>query len=321
MNEYFYDSRHRLIGSGAMSPIVPFQYNFSANYSRAGRFGHGFCGGISGTADVDGIYGYDDKLKTHQPRVIFDQESEIRTQLFWDGNGNLSQLMNCKMDFVRFHDWDDENRLRMVVDNTNAGFYGYDANGDRVYKLTGRSSITHINDEISDATVTLSDVVLYPNPYVTITPQGYAKHYYTNGELVETVFGEGGWCRMSQDVISTPQSQHEWDLTYGLKEISQNDFPFEYSNEPESDRTNNVNINGVELSGLQYDCPARHLRHIQENRETDLLYKVIEKYCQATDIGKEVYFRHSDHIGSASWITDYNGQPIQYMHYAPYGQL
>ena len=197
----------------------------------------------------------------------------------------------------------------------------HDANGDRVYKLTGRSSITHINDEISDATVTLSDVVLYPNPYVTITPQGYAKHYYTNGELVETVFGEGGWCRMSQDVISTPQSQHEWDLTYGLKEISQNDFPFEYSNEPESDSTNNVNINGVELSGLQYDCPARHLHHIQEDSETDLLYKVMEKYCQATDIGKEVYYRHSDHIGSASWITDYNGQPIQYMHYAPYGQL
>ena len=90
---------------------------------------------------------------THLPRVIFDQESEIRTQLF-----NLSQLMNCKMDFVRFHDWDDENRLRMVVDNTNAGFYGYDAKGDRVYKLTGRSSITHINDEISDATVTYTMV-------------------------------------------------------------------------------------------------------------------------------------------------------------------
>ena len=32
-------------------------------------------------------------------------------------------------------------------------------------------------------------------------------------------------------------------------------------------------------------------------------------------------FSHGDHLGSASWITDYRGMPIQYMHYLPYGQL
>ena len=30
---------------------------------------------------------------------------------------------------------------------------------------------------------------------------------------------------------------------------------------------------------------------------------------------------HSDHLGSANWITDYSGTPIQYYHYAPYGEL
>ena len=30
---------------------------------------------------------------------------------------------------------------------------------------------------------------------------------------------------------------------------------------------------------------------------------------------------HGDHLGSASWITDYNGEPIQYIHYMPYGEL
>ena len=33
------------------------------------------------------------------------------------------------------------------------------------------------------------------------------------------------------------------------------------------------------------------------------------------------YFSHSDHLGSANWITDYTGAPIQYIHYAPYGEL
>ncbi|MBO7457542.1 MAG: hypothetical protein J6T71_06955 [Paludibacteraceae bacterium] len=30
---------------------------------------------------------------------------------------------------------------------------------------------------------------------------------------------------------------------------------------------------------------------------------------------------HSDHLGSANWITDVGGNPIQYIHYAPYGEL
>ncbi len=32
--------------------------------------------------------------------------------------------------------------------------------------------------------------------------------------------------------------------------------------------------------------------------------------------GKEpdIYFYHSDHLGSANWITDAAGQPVQYIH-------
>ena len=34
----------------------------------------------------------------------------------------------------------------------------------------------------------------------------------------------------------------------------------------------------------------------------------------------EVYFYHSDHLGSASWITDSGGQAIQHLQYLPYGE-
>lgn len=30
---------------------------------------------------------------------------------------------------------------------------------------------------------------------------------------------------------------------------------------------------------------------------------------------------HGDHLGSANWITDAFGDPVQYIHYAPYGEL
>ena len=34
-----------------------------------------------------------------------------------------------------------------------------------------------------------------------------------------------------------------------------------------------------------------------------------------------MYYYHSDHLGSASWITLKNGKPIQYIHYLPYGEI
>lgn len=35
----------------------------------------------------------------------------------------------------------------------------------------------------------------------------------------------------------------------------------------------------------------------------------------------EMMYVHPNHLGSASWITDKTGFPVQYLHYAPYGEL
>ena len=39
------------------------------------------------------------------------------------------------------------------------------------------------------------------------------------------------------------------------------------------------------------------------------------------DIEHEIYFYHGNHLGSASWITERHGIPIQYIHYLPYGEI
>ena len=45
------------------------------------------------------------------------------------------------------------------------------------------------------------------------------------------------------------------------------------------------------------------------------VYQVLPGYPETT------FFIHSDHLGSTSWITVDNGTPVQYLHYAPYGEL
>ena len=38
------------------------------------------------------------------------------------------------------------------------------------------------------------------------------------------------------------------------------------------------------------------------------------------NVDSAVYFYHSDHLGSASWITNKSGNPVQYLQYIPYGE-
>ena len=88
----------------------------------------------------------------NENKVIFAESAgnhstltEGTMECYWDANGNLSQIIGCKSNKARLHDWDEENRLRFVLGEKYAGYYGYDAKGERVYKLTGTSGIEQVN--------------------------------------------------------------------------------------------------------------------------------------------------------------------------------
>ena len=265
------------------------------------------------------IYGYDNHRWTHQPRVVYDSETSTRMSLCWDANGNLFHVQDCAGKRGRFHDWDEENRLRMVIGSKSAGYYGYDANGDRVYKLTGESSIDFLGQGIADATVQFDDAVLYPNPYLTITPTGYTKHYYANSERLSTVLGEGGWFLMSKDAISDLTQDEEHDIGHAFDRYSEH-FPLGL---PSAVLTQNKDIDEQVVQELQYDCPQNTLVSIDLDctMNPNALYSRMYRNLAVNGTETNVYYTHNDHLGSASWITDRYAHPTQYLHYLPYGQL
>lgn len=71
---------------------------------------------------------------------------------------------------------------------------------------------------------------------------------------------------------------------------------------------------------LQYVCPMRHLYTLNMKYKQDILWWVMHEFCYAGS-EKYNYYRHSDHLGSANWITDQDGHAVQYLHYLPYGEL
>jgi len=310
-NTYTYDNQYRLIRSVGTSSN-DFRYDFSASYSPSGRLGHNSCG--ANIVDKKLKYGYDEDFLTHQPRVIFDTVTSLSYNLYWDANGNLHEMSNCKLDVARFHDWDEENRLHAVVGPSYAGLYGYDGNGNRLWKLTGSCSNTSQNGGTTTCNAYIDDAVLYPNPYITITPQGYTKHYYLGSERIATALGEGGW-NINPDLLS----EREKDVSRDWFGHFQTNYPFGRILMPQ---TANEDITGDDPLQLQYECiNPIELGTLHISYSDDILsYSILDYVGQPVE-PSEFFYTHSDHLGSASWITNRHAEPVQYIHYAPYGEL
>ena len=55
--------------------------------------------------------------------------------------------------------------------------------------------------------------------------------------------------------------------------------------------------------------------------DSDMLLPLLQNDSTPMDtIASGIYYYHTDHLGSASWIVE-GEEPVQYIHYMPYGEL
>ena len=276
----------------------------------------------SALGHADLIYGYDNSGLTHQPRVVYDASSTQCIQLYWDRNGNLRQIQSDKDD-ARFHLWDDDNQLLMSVGPTTCGYYGNSSDGKRAYKITGPAYVTSSGNTIYyDAH--FKDPTLYPNAYVTITPDGYTKHYFAGKERVATAIGgvpANNWCVPIIDNLTTNEQQRLSALLES--EIYYKFYYGWYGYNAHNHHTENTNIDGddpQDVPQLQYLSDECHLENIEVAFEENPLQRGFALVWPQQIQADEKYFYHRDHLGSAAWVTDIHGVPVQYMMYAPYGE-
>ena len=260
----------------------------------------------------------DDSFTTHQPRTVNDSGKGTMNH-FWDANGNLAQVVDCNHNAARLHEWDEENRLRFVLGEKYAGYYGYDADGERVYKLVGTTSLNQVNGGYMDANVLFDACVLYPNPYMVVTKTGYTKHYYAGTERLATVIGGGGLGEIGNPV-DRQHSQHDLDIISSFNSRYSDYDPFEHENNL-SEPVGTVGIDGTPNPRLDYTCSSIVLTDLDVLTHQNILLEAIELNAPTRTLEQNVYFYHGDHLGSANWITNAGGMPIQYIHYAPYGEL
>ncbi|MBO2526522.1 MAG: hypothetical protein CW341_12680 [Bacteroidetes bacterium] len=202
----------------------------------------------------------------------------------WDGAGNMVRQDDNNHNMVRQLRWDAENRLQGVKDNAYLSLYQYDANGERTYKLTG-SYVAQNRSGVWRSYYSLTNATLYASPYMVATVKGYTKHYYAENERIASRIGDGGLSRVDTPIV---------DVTLCTWKLNANSA---YFDAVAQSRLNTPNYITTHLLDTLYYWKTTHGNN-----------------------GPDCCWYHPDHLGSASWVTDNNGEVVQYLYYLPWGE-
>ena len=313
---YDYDEQNRLVTADMVSNYWGEYSNYTMTYSPSGLVGMKNCDDMLWNYWFG--YKYDNHFLNHQVRSIYDLENDETTFLTWDANGQLLNVMRpCLGDF-RYHWWNESGQMVAFVDNERCGYYGYNANGERVYKLTGHTLLDQYNAGVQNFQLNFNDAVLYVNPYFVVTPKGYTKHYYNGSQRIAAQIGKLE--DLPESVIDTSDvamerlaaARHYMAEVLDISEIQLLD-------------TNSMfaDIDGDVYEELQWQCYDTDLTfNAIASCDSDMLYPILTKDASRLDTRVSgIYYYHSDHLGGANWITDSKGVPVEFIHYMPYGEL
>ena len=274
---------------------------------------------LSEERDEETCYGYCDDYQPHAVKRMFDHKNGILYDMRWDEAGNLGQVSMAKLGEMfergRFLFWTEDNRMHTAVDENYYSYYVYDYSGERRIKLTGKTGEGDVNaDKIFFGSI-LSEATLYPSAYLVFSNKGYTKHYFVGSDRVAARMGGGGlfvlgeWDEDYSSSIKLFKQSLEHIKNRGLKEndikcINNRIFNRLYPDEP--------------FAVLIKDIPCQ----LEAKADVDLgeFEIVVKKEQEVHDRDTNVYFYHTDHLGSASWITGYRGSAVQHIQYLPYGE-
>ena len=168
-----------------------------------------------------------------------------------------------------------------------------------------------------NASSVLNEPTLYPSAYMVLTNKGYTKHYYAGTERVAARLGGGGLNAQYQVIDNDDGLQTNADILF-KQSLEQVNHRVLHENNLECIKNNEFTKEELShwIDGIPYQMKAEvELDHSQLK---DMVHSMLVDLNHGEE--NEVYFYHSDHLGSASWITDSIGIPIQHLQYLPYGE-
>ena len=265
----------------------------------------------------------------------------------YDANGNPTLVEDDSLNTERRMAWDEENRLMALSDNGKTSRYTYNAAGERIVKSHGYLEGVYVNGAPQGLTFhETEDYTIYPAPILSVTRQRFTKHYFIGDRRVASKIGAGIFqnayghganvvtagqkdyqMRMMQiekqredyyrklgtppgvptmkGATAEPENTHEGYNTI-IKELGDHSVPDGWIQRPKRNA----------VPGTPPGPPVQWDK-AEDPDDVQPGYG----YVPADTTHEDIFYYHTDHLGSTSYITDAKANIAQFDAYLPYGEL
>ena len=265
----------------------------------------------------------------------------------YDANGNPTLVENDSLNTERRMYWDEDNRLMVLSDNGKTCRYTYNAAGERIIKSHGDLEGVYINGAPQGITFhETEDYTIYPAPIITVTKNRYTKHYFIGDKRIASKIGTGKFSNV-YGISGNNVTAGQKDYAARMMQIEKQREEYYKSRETppgiptmkgataDPDNTHRGYNNIIGDLG-DHSVPEGWVQRPKFNEKGDVPGPPIQwgasedpdnaqpgyGYVPAdTTNVEDIFFYHSDHLGSTSYITDAKANITQFDTYLPYGEL
>ena len=243
--------------------------------------------------------------------------------------------------------WDEENRLMVLSDNGKTNRYTYNAAGERILKSHGDLEGVYVNGAPRGITFhETEDYTIYPAPIITVTKNRSTKHYFIGDKRVASKLGVGKFSN-GYGISGNNVTAGQKDYAARMMQIEkQREEYYKFLGTPPGVPTMKGATADPDNTGYGYNSiigelgdhsvPEGWVQRPKFNDKGDVLGPPIQwnkpedpdnaqpgyGYVPTdTTNTEEIFFYHSDHLGSTSYITDAKANITQFDAYLPYGEL
>ena len=265
----------------------------------------------------------------------------------YDANGNPTLVENDSLNTERKMYWDEDNRLMVLSDNGKTSRYTYNAAGERIVKSHGDLEGVYINGAPQGITFhETEDYTIYPTPIITVTKNRFTKHYFIGDKRVASKLGVGKFSNV-YGISGNNVTAGQKDYAARMMQIEkQREEYYKSLGTPPGVPTMKGATADPDNTGRGYNdiigdlgdhsVPEGWVQRPKFNEKGDVPGPPIQwqkpedpdnaqpgyGYIPTdTTNTEEIFFYHSDHLGSTSYITDAKANITQFDAYLPYGEL
>ncbi len=229
---------------------------------------------------------------------ISDEMTGATEDFKYDLNGNLIYKTNTDGSDRSLY-WDESNRLRVVNDPAGMQHYIYDASGERILKANTNTEAVYGNGTLLDpANTTINSYATYPSANLVIDANGiYSKHYYAGTQRIVSRIGEKS--------IRIFDVELPCENCMKLQELQ---------------KTNLQQILAKGKLGQATFKPYQPYTYDEAQKALAEEDSIVKRPIFEAEKIPPLYFYHPDHLGTSTFLTDYNGNAYQFFLNLPFGE-